>query len=103
MHERDGGRCTYQDKRGKRCSKRDDLEFHHRNPFGRGGDHGPTNLSMTCKAHNALLAEDDYGKEVMARYRRSGSRVSERAVVYSGGHRTTGSRACSSISWTEQM
>ncbi len=93
VHERDGGRCTYQDKGGKRCSKRDDLEFHHRNPFGRGGDHSPTNLSMTCKAHNALLAEDDYGKEKMARFRRSASRVSERAVVYSGGHRTTGSRA----------
>ncbi len=103
VHERDGGRCTYRDKRGQRCSKRDNLEFHHRNPFGRGGDHSPTNLSMTCKAHNALLADDDYGKEVMARYRRSGSRVSERAAVYSGGHRTTRSRACSSMSWTVQM
>jgi len=34
VHERDGGRCTYEDKRGRRCTKRHDLEFHHKNPFG---------------------------------------------------------------------
>ncbi len=36
VHERDGGRCTYKDERGRRCSKRHDLEFHHKKPFGRG-------------------------------------------------------------------
>ncbi len=30
VEKRDGGRCTYRDKHGRRCSKRHDLEFHHR-------------------------------------------------------------------------
>ena len=82
VHERDGGRCTYRDRHGRRCSKRHDLEFHHRKPFGRGGDHSPEVLTLHCRVHNALLAEHDYGEEVMARFRRSGSRVSEPVVVY---------------------
>ncbi len=85
MHERDGGRCAYEDKQGRRCSKRHDLEFHHRKPFGRGGDHSPEVLCLLCKTHNALMAEHDYGEEVMARYRRSASWVSERAAVYVAG------------------
>ncbi len=93
MEERDGGRCTYRDEHGRRCSKRHDLEFHHRIPFARGGGHSPDVIALMCRVHNLLMAEHDYGKEKMARYRRSVSRVSERAVVYSGGHRTTGSRA----------
>ncbi len=82
VHERDGGRCTYKDKHGRRCTRRHDLEFHHRRPFGRGGDHSPEVLCLLCKTHNALLAERDYGKEVMARFRRSASRVSEPVGVY---------------------
>ena len=82
VHERDGGRCTYQDKRGKRCSKRHDLEFHHRKPFGRGGLHSPEVLTLHCRVHNALMAEHDYGREKMARFRNSASRVSERRAVY---------------------
>jgi hypothetical protein len=85
VEKRDGGRCTYRDKHGRRCTKRHDLEFHHRAPFGRGGDHSPTNVALACATHNALMAEHDYGKEVMARFRRSGSLVSEPAAVYAIG------------------
>ncbi len=74
VHDRDGGRCAYRDKRGRRCAKRHDLEFHHKEPFARGGDHSPGNLTLMCKAHNTLLAEQDYGKDVMARFRASASR-----------------------------
>ncbi len=63
VHERDGGRCTYRDRHGKRCSKRHDVEFHHKKPFGRGGDHSPGTISLLCKAHNALMAELEYGKK----------------------------------------
>ena len=59
VHERDGGRCAYRDKHGLRCAKRHDLEFHHKHPFARGGDHSPANLALMCRAHNALLAEQD--------------------------------------------
>ena len=67
---------------GRRCTSRDRLEFHHRDPFGRGGDHSPENLRLVCRTHNAYFAERDYGEEVMERYRRSGSRVSEPAATY---------------------
>ena len=80
VERRDKGRCTYRDSLGKRCTKRHDLEFHHLKPFGRGGEHSPQNLCLMCRAHNALLAEQDYGKEVMARFRRSPSRVSQPSV-----------------------
>ena len=74
VYERDGGRCHYQDKRGRRCTARQGLEFHHRRPFGRGGDHSVDNVSLACKCHNAYLAEVDYGREAIARHRRSGTR-----------------------------
>jgi hypothetical protein len=73
VEKRDGGRCTYRDKHGRRCTKRHDLEFHHRRPFGLGGDHRPEGLALTCRIHNALLAEQDFGKEMMARYRHRAS------------------------------
>jgi len=73
VHERDGSRCTFRDRRGRRCTQRHDLEYHHRFPFARGGDHSPENLPLVCRAHNALVAEQDYGKERMARHRRGAS------------------------------
>ena len=82
VNERDGGRCTYKDEHGRRCTKRHDLEFHHKKPFGQGGHHSPENLALLCKTHNTLLAEHDYGKEVMARFRRSPVRVLETVGVY---------------------
>jgi 5-methylcytosine-specific restriction endonuclease McrA len=60
--ERDGMRCRYVNDAGHRCSARSRLEFHHRHPFGRGGDHAPANISLLCKAHNAYLAGQDYGR-----------------------------------------
>jgi hypothetical protein len=76
--ERDGNRCRYVDKLGRRCSERDRLEFHHRHPFGFGGDHSPTNIRLMCRPHNAYLAERDYGKAAMTR-----NKCSEGAGVHS--------------------
>jgi hypothetical protein len=78
--KRDGHQCTFVDDKGRRCTERRELEFHHRGPYGRGGDHSPKNICLMCHAHNAYLAERDYGKEVMDKYRRQDSRVSESAV-----------------------
>ena len=69
VSERDGNRCRYVNEQGRRCSERDWLEFHHRLPFGMGGDHSPKNIRLLCRAHNAYVAEHDYGKAAMARYR----------------------------------
>jgi hypothetical protein len=73
VEKRDGSRCTYRDARGRRCSKCHDLEFHHREPYGFGGDHSPDRLALMCRTHNNLMAEHDYGKELMWRHRRRSS------------------------------
>ena len=66
VRERDGNRCRYVDERGRRCSERDRLEFHHRHPFGMGGDHSPDNLRLLCPSHNRYLAEVDYGRAAIS-------------------------------------
>ena len=82
VRERDCDQCAFVDARGRRCKAREGLELHHKQPYGRGGDHNPDNLQIMCRVHNGYLAEQDYGKEVMERYRRSGSQVSEPAPIY---------------------
>lgn len=85
VHERDGGRCTYRDEAGRRCTKRHDLEFHHREPFGRGGPHRPDVVCLMCKTHNVLMAEKDYDSEAMAPVRRTANRVSAPAAIPATG------------------
>ena len=82
VQSRDKGRCTFVDERGRHCTERDRLEFHHQRAFARGGDHSADNIVLMCRAHNGYLAEADYGKGKMARYRHSPSRVSEALPVY---------------------
>ena len=74
VYERDGGRCRYEDEQGRRCTARQELEYHHRRPFGHGGDHSVANVALACKCHNGYLAEVDYGREAMARHRRTETR-----------------------------
>ena len=82
VRRRDGGQCCFVNEQGRRCTERRGLEFHHEDPFGRGGDHDPERICLMCKQHNAYLAERDYGKDVMERYRKKGDRVSERGELY---------------------
>jgi HNH endonuclease len=82
VYERDGGLCSYRDERGRRCAGRHDLEFHHKHPFARGGDHSAENLALMCPAHNRLLAERDYGEDVMARFRAAASRSAAAVDAY---------------------
>ena len=82
VRERDGDQCAFIDAQTRRCKAREGLELHHKQPFARGGDHSPDNLQILCPAHNRYLAERDYGKEVMGRYRRSSSSAREPAPVY---------------------
>ena len=65
VYERDGGRCRYEDEQGRRCTARQGLEYHHRRPFGHGGDHSVDNVALACKCHNGYLAEVDYGREAI--------------------------------------
>ncbi len=78
---RDEGRCTFRDRKGQRCPARERLEFHHLVPFGRGGDHSPSNVTLRCAGHNAYQADLDFGAAFMAGKRR-GTRASERRPAY---------------------
>ena len=69
MFERDGGRCAYVDDSGQRCRETHYLELHHLEAFAKGGEHGEHNLALRCRAHNALAAEADFGREFMAQAR----------------------------------
>jgi hypothetical protein len=70
VYERTGGRCAFMDAGGRRCEARRRLEFHHRHPYGYGGDSTPDNISLLCKPHNLHLAEIDYGPAAIVRHRR---------------------------------
>ena len=85
VRERDGNRCRFVDAAGRRCPQQDRLEYHHRHPFGLGGDHQPVNIRLMCHRHNTYLAEHDYGQEAMRRFGRSGRSPSRAEVVTSAG------------------
>jgi 5-methylcytosine-specific restriction endonuclease McrA len=63
VFERDEGRCTYADALGRRCAETHRLELHHLHAFARGGEHTKENLTLRCHAHNALAAEEDFGRQ----------------------------------------
>ena len=71
VYERDGNRCRFVDEQGRRCTARDGLEYHHRHPFGLGGDHSADGISLLCRTHNQHLADVDFGRRAMAAHRRS--------------------------------
>ena len=42
------------------------IQLHHHEPWARGGGETVDNLAILCAAHNRLLAERDFGKELLA-------------------------------------
>ena len=77
---RDQGQCTFESGDGRRCPERRGLQFHHDDPHGLGGDRSADNVRLLCGPHNLYMAEMDYGKDKMERYRRyrrSADRVGE--------------------------
>jgi hypothetical protein len=64
---RDGGQCAFVGSTGQRCTCRHQLELHHVDPFARGGPPTTANLTQRCRAHNRLEAEQDFGREHIAR------------------------------------
>jgi len=72
--ERDGGRCTFVSASvggsGHRCEATGMLEFHHEDPYAKGGLPTVDNVRLLCRSHNALLAERDFGRDFILRKRR---------------------------------
>ncbi len=60
--EREGASCTFTGTDGSRCGARAFLQFHHRQAWARGGADTADNLTLLCRAHNRLLAEQDFGR-----------------------------------------
>jgi 5-methylcytosine-specific restriction endonuclease McrA len=71
VFERDAGRCTYRSVSGERCRATARLELHHSIALAQGGEHRLDNVSLRCHAHNALAAEQDFGRDFVARARDS--------------------------------
>jgi hypothetical protein len=67
VFERDGERCTFTDAEGHRCPATTWLELDHVIPRARGGTTEVGNLRVRCRAHNALYAEQTFGKEHVQR------------------------------------
>lgn len=80
--KRDGGQCTFRRPDGTRCPERRQLQFHHDDPYGLGGDRSADNIWLLCRQHNLYMAELDYGKELMDYYRRSTDQVREPAPSF---------------------
>jgi 5-methylcytosine-specific restriction endonuclease McrA len=70
--KRDRGRCTWCGPDGHRCESRWQLEFDHVTPVALGDGGTPTakDLRLRCRVHNQLYAEQVFGAELMARFRR---------------------------------
>ncbi len=78
---RDGGRCTYVDENGRRCSATELLEFHHTKPWARSRRHSADEIFLMCQPHNQHAAVQDYGRGHMRRYRaREGTRPGASSV-----------------------
>ncbi len=57
--QRDGGRCSYLDRRtGRRCNSRHLIEIDHILPYALGGGADPENLRLLCHAHHRHRHED---------------------------------------------
>jgi hypothetical protein len=69
VFERDAGCCTFVDSAGRRCHEAHGLELHHLQPFAHRGEHHSSNLTLRCRAHNALAAEQDFGREFVEKKR----------------------------------
>jgi len=67
--KRDEARCTYVDARGQRCREQGGLEFHHQHPHARGGPPSTDNITLRCRSHNDLAAEQDFGRDVIRQKR----------------------------------
>lgn len=72
--DRDGARCAFRSDDGHRCTNRALLQFHHHDPFCRGGAHHVENLSLRCSAHNRYHAEQDLGADLAQARRAPGRR-----------------------------
>jgi hypothetical protein len=76
--QRDGARCAFVSRHGRRCSARARLEFDHMDAVARGGTAHAERVRLLCRAHNQFEAERVFGREFM-RGRREQARAGRAA------------------------
>ena len=60
--ERDEGRCAFRSIKGRWCTERRFVEFHHIIPFAWRGETTIDNIELRCRTHNAYEGELIFGK-----------------------------------------
>jgi hypothetical protein len=88
VFERDGEQCTFTDATGARCPSRTLLELDHVDARALGGSDEESNLRVRCRAHNALHAEEVFGRAHVAAHvhLRQRKRRGEAPVVPAAAH-----------------
>ncbi|HVJ16853.1 MAG TPA: hypothetical protein VM686_15540 [Polyangiaceae bacterium] len=81
VFSRDQGRCN---ETGQRCRETHGLELHHLRAFALGGELTAENITLRCRAHNTLAAEEDFGKELIERAKDSSEHESWVVAATSG-------------------
>jgi len=61
VSRRDDGQCAFVAPDGRRCTERTFLEFHHLQPYARGGPATVENISLRCRRHNQYEADLVFG------------------------------------------
>jgi 5-methylcytosine-specific restriction endonuclease McrA len=81
---RDGGQCTFRGPDGQRCPARSRIEYDHIVPVALGGSSTVDNVRLRCKTHNLLHAEEVFGRDRIARFRRGSTSPGETAALGRG-------------------
>jgi hypothetical protein len=71
VSERDAGQCAFVSPDGRRCTERTFLEFHHIQPYAKGGPATVDNIALRCWRHNQHEAQLVFGAHGPARSRRT--------------------------------
>jgi hypothetical protein len=61
---RDGGRCAFVAKDGRRCDETRLIEFHHLVPYAIGGEATARTIALRCRAHNGHEVDRAFGPGV---------------------------------------
>ncbi len=70
VFERDGGRCAFVGRNGRRCGSPNFVEFHHLDPWAKAKRHSVERIELRCRGHNHYAAMQDYGAAYMAQFAR---------------------------------
>lgn len=76
--DRDGGRCAFEGRDGRRCGARAWLEFDHIKPVALGGLSTVGNLRLLCRGHNMRAGRLLFGGPQAAAFRNADARGPER-------------------------